>query len=380
MSKYCILPFTSIRIEDDQNKNSTKIRPCCLYRSDMKFSSVEEYLESDALKNLQNHLLTQDTLPNGCRLCKETEEKNQLSVRQLRNKYFNNDIQTKTLIDFVDVFPSNVCNLNCIMCLPKFSSAIGAEQKTLGNISKVYNFDETDFVVDTINKLKDLTSISLAGGEFFYAKHSLKILQAIQQSNITDVKITTNGTVFDDRHVDILSTIKNLELRFSVDGTNSTYEFIRYPADWNQVQSNIKQFQQRLPNAHFETINVLQPLNVFNQFDWITWANQSKLETHWQVVQGDMGWSALTQTEKNQAVEFLISNCKNFDLRSKQKLTILNYARNVILMYEFDPNYRDQFIKKIAQLCRHRKISVETIAKRFEHWPEMAQSVMSLLT
>jgi sulfatase maturation enzyme AslB (radical SAM superfamily) len=328
---------------------------------------------------LQEHLLTQDTLPAGCGYCAEVESKNQLSVRQLRNKYFKDTIQPRTQIQYLDIFPSNVCNLNCIMCLPKFSSSIAAEQKILGNVTEIYNFDETDFVIDTINKINDLKSISIAGGEFFYAKHSLKILKAIQQSNITDVKITTNATVCDDRHIAILKTFKNLELRFSIDGTRSTYEFIRYPADWSLVQSNILKFQQQLPDAHLETINVFQPLNVFDQFNWITWANTHNLETHWQVVQGEMGWQALTQTEKEIAIDFLMVNYKSFELSSKQKLTILNYARNGIPKYEFNPEYRNQFVKKIIQLSNHRKLPVQMVAAPFENWPDLQQLIISQL-
>jgi hypothetical protein len=373
------MPFASIRIEDAINKGSTQIKPCCHFKNDTIFNSAEDYLQSDVLKNLQEHLLTQDTLPTGCNYCAEVESKNQLSVRQLRNKYFGDIVQTQTQIEYVDIFPSNVCNLNCIMCLPKFSSSIATEQKALGNVTEIYNFDETNFVIDTIHKIKDLKSVSMAGGEFFYAKHSLKILEAIQQSNITDVKITTNATVCNDRHIDILKTFKNLELRFSIDGTGPTYEFIRYPADWSVVQSNISKFQQQLPNAHLETVNVFQPLNVFDQFNWITWANANNLETHWQVVQGEMGWPALTQSEKDVAIDFLMSNYKNFELDSKQKLTILNYARNGIPKYKFDPIYRLQFVKKIIELSKHRKLPPQLVTDLFKNWPNLQQLIGSQL-
>ena len=90
MGKYCILPFVSLRIEDTENTNSMGIRPCCNYRSDssLVFDSIDQYLGSDFLKELQQHLLTQDNLPHGCRQCQETENKKLLSVRQSKNKFF----------------------------------------------------------------------------------------------------------------------------------------------------------------------------------------------------------------------------------------------------------------------------------------------------
>ena len=128
MKKYCIMPFASVRIEDGKNKNSTLIRPCCLFNPDKKttYTTLNEYFESDMLQELQQHLLTQDTLPLGCSTCRLVEETGQLSVRQLKNRYFDVDHLAETAIQELDIFPSNLCNLKCIMCSPKFSSAIGA--------------------------------------------------------------------------------------------------------------------------------------------------------------------------------------------------------------------------------------------------------------
>jgi molybdenum cofactor biosynthesis enzyme MoaA len=383
MKKYCIMPFASVRIEDGKNKNSTLIRPCCLFNPDKKttYTTLNEYFESDMLQELQQHLLTQDTLPLGCSTCRLVEETGQLSVRQLKNRYFDVDHLAETAIQELDIFPSNLCNLKCIMCSPKFSSAIGAEQKSMGLISEIINFDEADRVCEAIKTLPNLKYISVAGGEFFYAKHCIRILEQVQASGIEHFKITTNGTILNPKHIEILKHIPKLELRFSVDGTKDHYEFIRYPAKWDEVKQNILNYQQQLPNAKLETVIVVQPLNIFSVFDWLDFANQNNLETHWvNLLNDDLNWDMLTPVEKNIIVEFIKSGLKNSTLTSRQKISLLNYGKNTIARSEFDSVARTRSIEKIIRLCKHRKISLNVLNLVFKELPDLLQEIINYET
>jgi len=381
MKKYCVLPFISVRIEDDKNLNSTKVRPCCFYKDkDMPiFKHVNEYLNSEFLKKLQQHFLTQDELPSGCKDCQEVESKKLLSVRQLKNKFFHDIILTKSDIRELDIFPSNTCNLSCVMCSPKFSSSLAVEYKKLGLIDTIYNFDETELVVKTIKSLPNLQHIHIAGGEFFYGKHCLKILDAIKIAGIANVEVITNGTVCNDDHISILKEVKNLSLRFSVDGIENYYDFIRHSANWQQVRNNILKFKEQIPNAHLETVMTVQPLNIFNILDWTADMNVIDIETHWQIVMGDMGWEAITTDEKQMASDFILNNYKKFSLKSKQTVTLLNYARNVLPNLKFNMKSRDQFVDRLVQLCKSRKISPQSVNKLLGPWTQLQETVDSKL-
>jgi MoaA/NifB/PqqE/SkfB family radical SAM enzyme len=377
MKKYCVLPFTSVRVEDTKNLNSIGFRPCCVYKDTTLpvFNNVNDYLNSDFLKNLQQHLITQDELPPGCNGCSTIESKNQLSVRQLKNKFFQDLVLQQTAIQELDIFPSNTCNLTCIMCNPKFSSSIAAEHKRLGWITEIYNFDETDLILDSLKQLSNLQYIHIAGGEFFYSKHCLKILEAIQTEKIPNVKFISNGTICNDKHISILKTFENLSLRFSIDGIDNYYNFIRYPAKWDEVEKNILNYKNQLPNAHLELVMVVQPLNVFGILEWIQWANDNNIETHWQLIGGDMGWGAITFEEKQLASDFLFSNYKKLKLDQKQLITMLNYAKNTISNLPFIVQEREQFIFKLVQLCKHRKLSAETVTKLLGPWKELREII-----
>jgi molybdenum cofactor biosynthesis enzyme MoaA len=377
MKKYCILPFISARIEDTKNLNSMGFRPCCLYKEDNlpTFTDIDEYLNSDFLKNLQQQLLTEDKLPPGCHLCQAIESKKQLSVRQLKNNFFQNIILEQTDIRELDIFPSNTCNLTCIMCEPKHSSSVAMEQKNLGWVTKIYNFDETDLILDSLKKLSNLQYIHIAGGEFFYSKHCLKILEAIKKAGIPNIEFITNGTIYNDKHISILKEFKNLSLRFSIDGIDDYYEFIRYPARWDEVKTNILNYKKQLPDAHLETVIVVQPLNIFNMLEWTDWANETKIETHWQLIGGDMGWGAITFEEKHLAAKFILDNYKQFELNQQQLVTILNYAKNTIPNLPFTTKERNQFIFKLVQLCKHRKLAPDSITKLLGPWQQLQDEI-----
>jgi molybdenum cofactor biosynthesis enzyme MoaA len=377
MNKYCVMPFVSMRIEDSLNKNSSKVRPCCFYQFDSeKFDGLDDYLKSEFLQNLQNHFLEKDELPPGCSTCAKVEKEGQLSVRQLKNMFFSNIKPVSTQIKEIDLFVSNTCNLTCIMCYPKFSSAIGAEQKKLGLIKEVYNFDETDFILESLSSLPDLSYVTIAGGEFFYHKRHKEILQVIVDKKIENVKITTNGTVFNKKLMDLLSSIPKLEIRFSIDGTNSSYEFVRYPAKWSSVKNNVEKYCLALPTAKFETVLVVQPLTLKSIFDWLDFSNTNNLETHWINILGEnLSWSMLTSEEKKSAADFILKNIKNQKLTDHQKVYLMNFARTTLSQISFQKNIRENSIRKLVDLCQSRKIDISSIVKMIDIWPHLLNDI-----
>jgi len=372
------MPFASVRLEDSKNNQSNRIRPCCLYKFEhpVKFNNIQEYFNSPELKKLQQHLLTQDDLPVGCSTCQQVESAKQLSVRQLKKKYFNNITPTTTEVQELDLFVSNVCNLSCVMCQPKYSSAVGAEHVKLWLNDQVYNFDETDFVLTNLKSLPNLKYVSVAGGEFFYAKHHKEILQEIVNRKISDVKITSNGTIYNQDTVDILKQIPKLNLRFSIDGINNTYEFIRYPAKWSTVEQNLLKFKQNLPDAHIEVVIVMSPLTIFGVYDWLNFANKIKFETHFINILGDdLAWEILTTEERSIASEFLIQNYKNNNLTKTQILTLLNYASSMLPRIKYNPDLRKKSISRLLALGQLRSVDKESLLKLTAPWENFCKEI-----
>ena len=210
MKKYCIRPFNNIWIVPSITKQGKqRYSPCCHYLPRDEKNSIDEYLESPELLQLQKHFLTEDTYPQGCEVCQSADnDGHESSTRILHSK--NRPVLTETSIDIIEVVPSKICNLRCFMCNPATSSAFEAEYKALGWIENIVNADQDDQVIKDIQKFDSLKTVSILGGEFFLIKKNLEILDLIVEKKLA-VKLTTNATVILDSHLDKLKQIKDLD-------------------------------------------------------------------------------------------------------------------------------------------------------------------------
>lgn len=142
---------------------------------------------------------------------------------------------------------SLICNLKCISCNSSFSSAWASE------------YNQYDPTAPTITlkkfpeeKWKDLDLINLqrlhfTGGEPLLNADNKKILQHLDNIGIlsnVSISYNTNGTILPDQElIELWQKSKFVRLFISLDGVESTFEYTRYPAKWNQVETNIEYFR-----------------------------------------------------------------------------------------------------------------------------------------
>ena len=130
--------------------------------------------------------------------------------------------------------------------------------------------------VEEIKRLPDLESVGFIGGEFFVTKQNVELLDAAIERKLR-TRIITTGTQRTKKHLEQLQKISDLDVMVSVDGTHATFEFLRYPAQWSVVQSNIVALQQALPGAKIHLSAVLQFLNLQNIIELFEYANIHRL-------------------------------------------------------------------------------------------------------
>ena len=376
---YCIMPFVSLRVEDDKNKNSMGIRPCCHYTNHAgdKFDNVDDYLNSDFLKNLQTQFLEGTELPKGCGVCKRKEDMSRPSTRTLNFKFFGKIVETKTNIRELDLLPSNTCNLTCYMCSPKFSSSVAAEYKKIGWIDSIHNFDKTDLVCDAISKFSGLDQIAIGGGEVFYLKNTTRLLTALVNSKAKRVRMFTNATVVKPEYISLLQKIPLLELRLSIDATGDLYEFIRYPANWQTVKDNLRIIKESLTNANLIMVPVIGPINVFGVFELIKLSQELDIPLMtFDIMTDYYGWNILTEQEKDSVKTFLLANIKTNNLTDYQKASLMGYLVSTFNKVKFDPEARQTAVSRLATMCRIRKINSDTINKIFKDLPLLGQEII----
>lgn len=141
----------------------------------------------------------------------------------------------------MDLALSNRCNLQCVMCNGGLSSSIRAKREHLPPLPGAYDdrfFDElADFLPHT-------ERLHFKGGEPFLARENRRIWDLLIDRGLhPEVKITTNGTIFNERVERYLSELRVHPI-ISVDGTTpEVLESIRVGVESTRFWSNVDRFQ-----------------------------------------------------------------------------------------------------------------------------------------
>lgn len=352
---YCSAIHRNIRITGS-TETGVRLLPCCIYRTDKIYSTLEQYENSEEIRELKQ---ATDWVP-GCEICRRQESMGQRSYRMDSNNFWQGE---KSGIR-VEVFPANVCNLKCLMCDSSVSTAHAQERHAIGEGSYEYikEFDITNESMDIISNLDNVSYISLIGGEFFLTKRNLEFLDFIIERNI-GLRVVTNATVLLPAHLNKLKQIADLELQISIDGIEDSYEFMRYPADWATFSANAteltKQFKASKLNFHV----VAQPLNVQYIIPTLDWINRKGVPSRITnlVFPVNMSWNILKPVEKQLAVDLLQSQLAGVYRLTAQQRSFVEDLCITINTNPYSMQHRNQFINLFAKTMSHRKISPERI-------------------
>ena len=105
------------------------------------------------------------------------------------------------------------------------------------------------------------------------------LLKLEQQGVLQHVFISynTNATIMpSDKIVDLWSRARLVKLFFSIDATGSAFEYIRWPAKWQQATDNICAMKNNLPNNVMFGCNItVGNYNLLEMADLYDWFDQN---------------------------------------------------------------------------------------------------------
>lgn len=373
MKTYCIKPFSHIWYGIDDAGNKT-IRPCCMFPIKQSYANIDAYLQSEELQQLQQHMLTQDTFPASCRCCAWDEN---LGLPSMRLKHLEGKtIQLTTKIVDLEIFPSNACNLKCISCKPEISTGVAQEWHAMGWIDHVPSVDQVDAAMAEMQKLPDLATVSLIGGEFFVTKRNLEVLDYVIQRKFR-LQVITNGTVITSAHLDKLRQIDDLDITVSTDGIGDVFEFLRYPASWTEVAHNIKQLKDNLPNAKLHLNSMHHPLTCQHLQPLFEFANSMMLPITVITIHRPLwlSWLILTKDECNSMSQYLRQTYNSARLTKNQQQIVENTFNLLATWDRHDTAQRQEFVSKMAQFVKHRGVSKSTLFAVFGALTDLADEV-----
>jgi MoaA/NifB/PqqE/SkfB family radical SAM enzyme len=266
----CMVPWISV-----ETSPISTTRPCCLAldeitRTDgtkysLKDSTLEEVYHSPYMQNLRQEFLD-GKKPETCKRCWDEEDAGRASKRinsRIRLKEYYDQIDwTNTnpnQLWFIDLKLGNICNLKCRIC-GSWSSSKWAQEEIaympeLKNKKEhlAYKFltdgawprESVDFWENLKSLLPNIKYFEFTGGEPFLIKEHFELLQyAVEHGYSKNIEIhyNTNGTVFPENGAELWNQFKRVEVAFSIDNVGAQFEYERYGAIWDEVQTNIAKF------------------------------------------------------------------------------------------------------------------------------------------
>lgn len=268
---FCVLPWYNHEIYD------TSTTACCLIKGNPDINDVKT-----ALLEGQAH--------PACNQCWQLEQQGQQSRRQQENTFLdykidrdierirNDCIEGKNTTLMYQVMTSNLCNQACVSCNSAFSSRWRDLEPRMDIIPKpLYEIHPERLTIDYAHAKK----IALLGGEPMFDAKTFEILERLIKAGNTDcfVGFVTNGSIqLNTKQLEVLSKFSDLNICISIDGIESRFEYMRWPAKWEALLKNIEQYRSVCEVSVSYTIS---SLNAIYYNETVAWFNSQNLKfTH----------------------------------------------------------------------------------------------------
>ena len=234
-------------------------KPCCYWNKDYTrfednpkkyFTTVDrgynEYYNSEIHQELLSVMgEDSDEWHPGCQKCKHEEN---IGKRSLREKA--NDFPVTDSIYYMQLSLNNFCNLLCRTCDTRSSTAISRLVEANPELSQYWLEPAPQIALNVHDIFADLDLsklglIELLGGEPFVHPQTTDLLNLLLEQEVLQnvtLKVHTNATFFPKKLVPLLSKLKNIDLRLSIDGYHPGVEYIRLGADWATLKDVTEQW------------------------------------------------------------------------------------------------------------------------------------------
>lgn len=257
---------------------------CCL--STTQYSEIMNNTVDTTL-NWNNDILTDSRTKNneqqwlpGCWQCQSLEKAGNKSFRKSMIEKFGvkENLSGPQRIDLL--FDRN-CNLACRSCGPE-SSTMWIKHLKDNNLDTPVLSDTSNLEkIKSILKKLDLSNIGMiqfCGGETLLGNSYWQAAELLAElvpdaKNRLELGFQTNGTQsIDPKYYDLIDKFKLVKLLVSIDGVGEKFEYLRWPASWNQTVDNIFQLRDTLPsNVMFFVQECTSCLNLFYSDEVKNW-------------------------------------------------------------------------------------------------------------
>lgn len=257
--------------------------PCCLRGSrspvdiNTNFWNNKNFVE---LRELNNS----GAWDPGCANCNILEKAGHESMRTGMNRGLQLQGQTDTTgPSRIDLSFDISCNLACRSCNAESSTFWQKHLKEHGEWPyPVFTPKHKSNIIQALQSLdlSNLQQLVFCGGETLLGQEYWDVARWLGD-NVPNAKqqltlgFQTNGTQeILERNYEIIEKFHLVKLNISLDGVGSRFEYLRWPASWNQVTDNILHMKAHLPsNVMFLVEETISIFNLFYLDELDQWVN-----------------------------------------------------------------------------------------------------------
>jgi len=388
--KFCVLPWVSL-----ETSPIGTVRPCCLAVDEItdnagkKYSLLEtdlnEIHDSDYMQTLRQEFLD-GIQPETCRKCWNEERSGRTSKRMHtlnRLEHIVTDTEwtadAKPLV-FIDFKLGNICNLKCRICGSWSSSTFAAEEVRFeGKDSFHYQMlkdgawprRNQKFWTEIDKLMQQVRYLEFTGGEPFMIQEHFDLLQRMVDQDIAsnvEIHYNTNGTHFPEHAESIWHHFKLVEIAFSIDDVGPRFEYQRANAIWDEVNTNMDQFEamrDRNTNIQLQVCSTVNVFNVMYLEGLANWIDQRSFDfVYWNMLHEARHHSVGTLPERaKELVSNKLMSAKVSDFHMKEFVNIVDFIKAGTSLDG------TQLRKSVAEVDRRR---IQDL--RIDH-PELADAI-----
>lgn len=262
-------------------------KPCCRFKGqdvppdrNLENHTIDDLFHDSFMTDIRLKMLKGVRI-TGCVKCYEEQDSGKrASLREIYNRYEllskHVDINNPKIIFLESAF-SNVCDLQCVMCGPYFSTSWSKQDRT-GIEDFVRPFGRMTIDIESIKSIiPDVIHFKFTGGEPMLITEYQKMIEEREKyGGLEDVFLNYSTNLMrmpSERLFDIWRKVKFIEIATSFDGVGKTIEYVRYPTDWQQVEQVLIWYfiNSNLIDLRVGMRSTIMPYNILNLFEMQEW-------------------------------------------------------------------------------------------------------------
>jgi MoaA/NifB/PqqE/SkfB family radical SAM enzyme len=309
---FCVLPWIHAATLTNGN-----VQLCCVSGGgsgvNLNEQTLADYWNSEYVRDARRRMLKGKEV-EACKRCYREEAHGLKSHRIVENEAWQRKLgpnAIQQLIDktssngsvdaelqYVDLRLGNTCNLRCIMCSPRESSRWLSTARRLSELfqreelRKEWEFKSKmgagrfewyrnpAFWANLQTILPHVKEVILAGGEPFLIEEQFEFVKAcceMGEAYHVRLRYHTNGTVFPKDMSRYWEQFERVHFMISIDGIGEVANYVRYPSNWEEIETNIRQFDC-LPENTITSFNfTTSALNIYHLPEVLDWSDRSGL-------------------------------------------------------------------------------------------------------